>query len=387
MDNLRDPKLAGSDDAGLAVGKLRGSIISIQFLRFVAASLVVFVHASEVLHGRISGSISKEFLKNAFFGASGVHIFFVISGFIMVYTSFYGKDIARFSASKFLFRRFFRIYPIYIVYCALYLAFYHVVLGTSPLSWGELVGSLALFPGDSSRIIGPGWTLGFEVYFYFCFSIAMMIGMRRGILALTIFFLLSIIVRPLADTSQHQVFVFTNSLLIEFLMGAWVGYAVASGVTLGNFLSKTMIVVALCGFLAGIFFGFHRLPSVVTWGVPSALLVAGLVFSESNGYVPQLIKKFAPLGDSSYSLYLLHVLLLDAAVLAVMTSSVALVEHIQRAGAIEMIAICSALSVYCIVVAHFSYQLIERNLVNGLRHLLPARKILRLRSGKSAVKL
>ena len=132
-------------------------------------------------------------------------------------------------------------------------------------------------------------------------------------------------------------------------MGAWVGYAVASGIKIGNFLSKTMIVVSLCGFLAGIIFGFHRLPSVITWGVPSALLVAGLVFSESNGYLPQLIKKCAPLGDSSYSLYLLHVLLLDAATLAVMTSSSAIVEHIRQAGTIEMIAICSVMSVYCIV--------------------------------------
>ena len=204
MHNSRDLNVATSKDSALAAGKLRGSIVSIQFLRFVAATLVVFVHASEVLHGRISGSISKEFLKNAFFGASGVHIFFVISGFIMVYTSFYGKDVKNFSPSEFLSRRFVRIYPIYFVYCALYLAFYGIMAGGPFPSWGELVGSLALFPGYSSRIIGPGWTLGFEVYFYFCFSIAMMLGMRRGMLALTIFFLLSIIVRPFADTSQTR---------------------------------------------------------------------------------------------------------------------------------------------------------------------------------------
>jgi peptidoglycan/LPS O-acetylase OafA/YrhL len=115
--------------------------------------------------------------------------------------------------------------------------------------------------------------------------------------------------------------------------------------------------------------------------------VAGVVFSESNGYTPLLIKKLAPLGDSSYSLYLIHVLLLDAATILVITSSSAIVEHIRQAGTIEMVAICGAMSVYCIVVAHILYRLVESRLVKGLRHLLPARTRLPIRAEKSAVKL
>ena len=67
--------------------RMRDSLKSIQFLRFVAASLVVFDHSALSIEQHI-GALPVGISYVAGFGGIGVHIFFVISGFIMVYTSF-----------------------------------------------------------------------------------------------------------------------------------------------------------------------------------------------------------------------------------------------------------------------------------------------------------
>jgi exopolysaccharide production protein ExoZ len=368
----RSPK---SGPAGAVQESKSGNVTSIQFLRFVAATLVVFVHSTEAISQRIPGSISGAFLQNAFLGASGVHIFFVISGFIMVYTSFYRSSDGPFSTLDFLWRRIVRIFPIYWVYCVLYIYFYHYSLDAPFLSIGNIIGALLLLPGYSYEIIGPGWTLAYEVYFYLCFSIAMVLGLKRGLCALTVFFLISILLRFFIDTSPQAIFVFTNSLLIEFLLGAWIGYATVLKTRVGDRLAKMMIAAALAGFLGGIIFGFHRLPTVLTWGVPSALLVAGLVFWERNGHVPTIIRKFSFLGDSSYSLYLLHVLLIDAVILLAIYFDSSLTIYARQIGSYGMIVVCCVITVYCIAVASISYKLVELRLTSRLRDLFRRKKI------------
>ena len=226
---------------------LVGNVASIQFLRFIAAALVVFNHSALALSHHAGSAVSGWFLGNSRFGASGVHIFFVISGFIMVYTSFSGKNDDAFSTSQFLTRRFLRIYPIYFVYCALYVLFYHNVFAVPYLSPSELVGTLLLLPGYSQKIIGQGWTLAYEVYFYCCFGIAMVVGLKRGIWGLTVFFFGAVLLRFAVDVSSPAANVFTNSLLFEFLLGAWIAYMVISGVRVSSVVALTIVAIGVAG--------------------------------------------------------------------------------------------------------------------------------------------
>jgi exopolysaccharide production protein ExoZ len=345
---------------------MRGNVASIQFLRFVAATLVALFHSTQAVNKYFADSISNSITKFTDLGASGVHIFFVISGFIMIYTSFGGPSES-FSATKFLTKRAIRIYPIYFVYSALYLLFYHFFATGGNLSFGQLLGSILLIPGYSSFIIGPGWTLSYEVYFYACFAIAMLLGMTRGILALSLFFITAIIFRFLVDTNQPVLHVMTSTLLVEFLFGAWIGYAVVSNVHFSNSVANLMLALSAVGFIVGV--GFTHLPSIITWGIPSALLVAGFVFKESNGRVPSLIKKCSFLGDSSYSLYLLHIMLIDAAILLALHLDSSIGTHITLIGGVGMTIVSLAISVYCVVVALISYEFIERTVVGRLQNL------------------
>jgi len=349
---------------------LIGNVASIQFLRFIAAALVVFDHSALALSHHASWAISSGFLENAQFGASGVHIFFVISGFIMVYTSFQRKNDVGFSTMRFLTRRFVRIYPIYFFYCALYVLFYHQMFSVSYLSLPDLVGALLLLPGYSQKIIGQGWTLAYEVYFYLCFGIVMIVGLKRGLFILTAFFLGSVLLRSVVDVSYPVAFVCTSSLLLEFLFGAWIAYAVLSGVRMPGALALAMVVIGLVGYAAGFVLGFSRLPSMLTWGVPSALLVGGLVFIESNAKLPSLIQRWSFLGDSSYSLYLLHVVLIDALIELVLRTTPGLIGLMSQHGSLGTLALCCFLIGYCTLVSFGAYQIFERTIHRRLRDCL-----------------
>src|ERR1700722_4229918 len=68
--------------------RMKEGIRSIQFLRFIAATLVVLSHSMLAANDFFDGGVSRATLYFANVGGSGVHIFFVISGFIMVFTSF-----------------------------------------------------------------------------------------------------------------------------------------------------------------------------------------------------------------------------------------------------------------------------------------------------------
>ncbi|HFV9236088.1 TPA: acyltransferase family protein, partial [Acinetobacter baumannii] len=86
-------------------------IKSIQYLRGLAALAVVLHHASGAIlvHYAVN---QKDFYS---WGAGGVDLFFIISGFIMMYITF-GKEV---NVRDFLYKRVIRIYPIFYVYATI----------------------------------------------------------------------------------------------------------------------------------------------------------------------------------------------------------------------------------------------------------------------------
>jgi exopolysaccharide production protein ExoZ len=333
------------------------NVRSIQFLRFVAAALVVFFHSIGALDRYFPGSISETLHYLAGVGMAGVHIFFVISGFVMVYSSF-NDPSKEFSSTQFAIRRFIRIYPIYIVYALLYLVFHYILSGVQQSTAYEIAASLLLLPEYSSNIIGPGWTLSYEVYFYICFAIFMRLGMKRGLIALTVFFLGCIGLRLFTDIESATLHLLTNPLLLEFLFGAFIGYVALTS----NIWPRTadiMLALALIGFTISLALGYSRWPSSIVWGIPSALLVGGLIFQEQNGKLCWFIKKLYFLGDSSYSLYLLHILLIDVFFLFALSYI-----HISNASAAYFAFLITCL---CGAVAALAYKFIERHLVGSLQ--------------------
>lgn len=340
---------------------LPGTILSIQVLRFVAALSVVVFHAHNTLVDRISRH-QPDSIDHAFrVGASGVHIFFVISGFVMVYTSWR----SRLTAGAFLSRRLIRIYPIYWIMAATYLVV-HLFLGTAyNLSGSAVAASALLLPHFSSVIIGPGWTLSFEMYFYLCFALALRAGLERGLVLLSLFYAICVVTG--LSVGPHSPFLrfASDSLLLEFIAGAWLGLAFANGFVTGRRTGGLLIGIAAALFVSGFWFDYERLPSVISWGIPSLLLVTGALSFE-----PQLRssggRAFAKMGDSSYLLYLSHVLLLD---ILIATPIGFLNRDVASAVWLSL-----TLTAVCTIAAAFGYELIELPLLKTMKKwLLPRR--------------
>ena len=159
---------------------------SIQVLRGVAASLVVFLHILASLDAYYDSSILYDFPSLISFLESGVDIFFVISGFIMfaVTKNKFGQGYAL----NFIKRRIFRVVPLYwtltLLYASLLIVF-PSAFQNAVFDIYKLIQSLLFIPhhnvsGDIMPVVSVGWTLNYEMYFYLCFAIALVFRNTTG---------------------------------------------------------------------------------------------------------------------------------------------------------------------------------------------------------------
>ncbi|MGN6518124.1 MAG: acyltransferase family protein [Dokdonella sp.] len=159
----------------------------VQAFRGIAALLVVLWHASIFLGPYGTGLGGRLFGSG---GSMGVDLFFLISGFIMVHTT-RGSDGSWRDAAVFAIKRAARIWPVWIVAAALFVlckpeprAF---VLEPANRSW--LLHSLLFVPTPGAPsdvapiygfpVLGVGWTLNYEMYFYAVFGASMLFARWR----------------------------------------------------------------------------------------------------------------------------------------------------------------------------------------------------------------
>lgn len=341
------------------------TIHSIQLLRSIAATLVVIFHTQQAFEARVGPALFPNEGYFFGFGAVGVHVFFVISGFIMVLTSC--QPGRPYDAGKFFKRRFMRIYPIYWI-CALAYVGVHAAIGNPyNLAPGEFVGALLLWPADAPLIIGPAWTLSYEMFFYLCFGLAMMLSLTRGLIVLGAVFLALIGLGIFLPDKGPALQLVTNTLLLEFLAGAVIGWLAHFG-RLPLRWGAPLVAASVALFLAGIAIGYDRVPSAISWGVPSALLVLGLVTWETASGASPVVRQLGKLGDSSYVLYLIHIL--------VITLAVAISHVLPPAMVLAPPVAAFVIAIVAVLVAEAVHRGVERPMLALLspnRNLLPRR--------------
>jgi len=291
MSDARPPRLAG-----------------VQVLRFAAALLVVITHATLYTRDRLDDSVGVWH-----FGEVGVDVFFVISGLVMVVSAAGLRDPAV-AWKKFAVRRLVRIAPIYWLATTLKLATLLVLPGAalygqfSPLN---TVLSYLFLPstntaGKVEPLLGVGWTLTFEMFFYGVFALAL--ALRTDPVRFCAVVLAALAVASLFRTEGWPAAtVYANPRVLYFL----------AGMVIGRFLldrSRRGLVMGLAAAL-GLFTVIRAVGALETgsfelWAdlgrhTTAVLLVLVVALAEpwlgARAPRPLLF-----LGNASYSLYLFH---------------------------------------------------------------------------------
>jgi peptidoglycan/LPS O-acetylase OafA/YrhL len=337
-------------------------INSIQGLRAIAASLVVFLHVLEMAEMfSAEHSVFNHFFYLKQFGASGVDIFFVISGFIMTVVS-KNKFGLPGAPIDFFQRRLVRIVPLYWFYSIIMLLLIWIpfTLRQNVFDLSYSIRSFLFIPAlnpttqEMTPLVAQGWTLSYEMYFYILF--AFFLTFKRGwfLPSITILFSICILTGFLNNINYNSTYrLFTNPILIEFLLGCFIGTTYISRYRLGSLASVGLISIGCLGFLATIFLDKSGYTRVVDWGLPAACLLAGVVNLEKNISF-KTSRILIALGDSSYSLYLCHTF-------ALMVIGKALKIGLLSKIPIDIVIIFSVL--FCAVSGHIAYLCIEKPII------------------------
>jgi len=335
-----------------------GPLSGLQMLRGFAAAAVVLHHALEESNGAAT-AFSPDFLTS--FGASGVDIFFVISGFIILYTSF-PAGRRPLAPASFLLRRIARIYPMYWICC---LCIFGVMalgfLQNLNLKPEDIVLSLALLP-SSKLIMVISWTLVYEVYFYLVFALTL--TSRSALIsaiATTAAMMLLMLGASALDDGVLKIFL-SNPIVCEFVLGLWLAIGFMRMKVLPPF-QPLVVFGAIALLLAAPVYvaakdtgGLEGWPRLIAWGLPSFVLVgAFLSLSEPrNAWQRSLVY----LGDASYSLYLTHIFVMLGYSFFLRKTALAVVPQIIVVPIIILIALIVG------VVAHSA---VEKPILQGTR--------------------
>ncbi len=298
-------------------------LLGVEAVRGLAALMVVLFHAGRLLSGpRDYGRLP---FGGAFdFGRAGVDVFFVLSGFII--TLIHAPDLDAPKGMRggrlasFARKRLLRIYPSYWICSLILLA---IMLASPTPDRREhdpayVLSSFLLLPSTGEPLLGPGWSLRHELLFYALFGLAIA-NRRLGVCVLAAWFAAigANMVAIMATGSSFAGGLVANWLLsplnAEFLAGM--------GVT--ALLLRTPVRRPLAFLGAGLLCFTLSAWAEIHWpGIPpnwpplhlgyagaTALILVGLVARERSAglAVPAALVR---LGDASYALYLLHVIVI-----------------------------------------------------------------------------
>lgn len=326
------------------------NIFIIQFFRGFAAILVVIHHATLISQEKFGKSFVSDIFST---GGVGVDFFFVLSGFILLFVHI--KDIGkREKAKNFFIKRFIRVYPIYWVVTILCLPFFFLSASNSKSFDGDylyIIKSLFLFPQEKLPLLSVGWTLTHEIYFYFLLGLCIYFWELKLIRTIVFIIVIGSFYKAFFDFSGHwdykyrtyETFLDSNFYLsflfsrfnIEFFLGciaaliiylllSFSGKEILNGGKnnlsklfssfSNNVLSDKLIYLVLTitllvllvinpDFFLGVY--KNKITLVIWYGlIVSLLIIVSVMMEFLSQYKPKKIFTF--LGDSSYSIYLVH---------------------------------------------------------------------------------
>ena len=377
-----------------ASGASQGSqqIRSVQALRAIAALFVVTYHSTVLCHDEVASAPLGTWDN----GNSGVDLFFVISGFIMMVSSQRLRQRTD-GWLKFIRLRLVRLVPLYWLATAAKLALVTaipaVALHTHPDAWNA-VASLLFIPSVDAAgmivpVIGVGWTLSFEMLFYAAFAAALYLLLNPlAVVAPAMIGLAALSVAR--QDSWPAVAAFADPIVLEFIFGLLIGQlSLAQDLRLQNLrlqdlrlapkrLRRPVVtLIGVAGLAAMALVPTHdRWERVLIWGIAAAAaLWAALAVEAWAGHaIPKLLIR---IGEASYSLYLTH-----GFVLPVMGVIIGRARLPPLAAGMALIPACLVAST---ALSLLVYQYVEMPMTNRLRASFDERRVRALAAPQAPV--
>ncbi|QMC73378.1 acyltransferase family protein [Escherichia fergusonii] len=359
--------------------KEKKEVYSIQYARGFAALFVFFSHYKDTINNSLT--INGRGLGDFLFmnGGFGVDLFFVISGFVILMST--EKSSSRgMNCMDFLIKRFFRIYPLLIV-TVLTIGFlrgydmHRILISIIPLH----LNYASMAPYFNYNVLYVAWTITYELIFYAVFLLAMAINHKyRGLICILLLSIMFSAIRVYTgdgitfdtknniDISQLVFFtpiasVLSSPLILNFILGmlSYTFYKLlVNDFNKSSYLKIPMILlISIC-----ILFLFSdsvlKGHGPLKWGGVSFILITTITLYE-DFFGIQKRKGWLFLGDISYSLYMVHPIVLW--IMATYPMSYFGLTQIPKFifGTIIVISVSS-----------ISYFVIERSFSKLARHLL-----------------
>ena len=332
--------------------------------------MVVMTHVSAYLVDNHIASFPPLFAGNA-----GVELFFLVSGFVMIVSS-YDENGARLSWNQFLSRRLQRIIPLYWFFLTLKLLVFWAhpgVFKSSSLNTVNAVCSYLFLPSYNSQhllypVIFIGWTLNFEMFFYYAFAVCLAFAISP-FRWLTVAFAIFAGLGLMGIGGSAPAASLLSPLLLEFVGGMWLAKVLV--LSSKRIPARIAILAPVMGFFL---IGLTELLSenlvmkfrVILWALPAAAVLFGFVALEDRGHFRR--RRFALIvGDASYSIYLTHVQIIPFVIAGVQGRSY---------SATAATAVFLGTVAMCIVCGILVYFAIERPMTRFVRSLFePTRKV------------
>jgi len=283
----------------------RKSLDTLQAGRAAAALAVVLFHVNITLAR--SKYLARDIFQIFNAGYSGVHYFFVLSGFVIFMA--HEREIGHpDKVAEFLWKRYRRIYPplwtllIVIVPICFFVSTFVSGAETSPWS---ITSAFLIFPFEGDiyhQLLSVEWTLRHEILFYVIFGIAMW-RPRIGLMLSVAWLMSCAIVSVFASGSRLSQYCSSYDILFGFGI-------VASFVFLKEYSKwpATTLILGVSLFLVTWSHSeVNRGDCLTNWafGLGAALIILGAADLERTRglHLPRVLT-FA--GEASYAIYLVH---------------------------------------------------------------------------------
>jgi peptidoglycan/LPS O-acetylase OafA/YrhL len=190
----------------------------------------------------------------------------------------------------------------------LVVVFAQPLLPDQTVDWTHFLLSLLFIPAQNPGGYGiyptlnVGWTLNYEMLFYLLFAWALLFRLQVRLLIVAA--LLFVVCQAWTGYGWVSQF-YRSDIVYEFLLGIAIGMVYRKG------WIKPGFWLPLLGIVGALLTIYHLPPAprLLAWGLPSAVLVMACIslerYFENN-------RVLALLGNCSYSVYLMHVLVLSA---------------------------------------------------------------------------